>query len=144
MTLSEARNYRKITWLTLASLTGLTQNTLSLIAQGHVFPRVSTQKKINQALKMEVDFLETAIRKPFVHKISTPECREDTVIKHLFHFVKTAPNPENAFIFLHDFLNRYEDYLADDKRKGKTNADYKELPGDPGVMFRRTKKPIKS
>lgn len=111
----EARRKANINQIELAEASGISQPHLSLIEQGKIFPMGETRKRIEGALNVEVNWIETRLQGP--RKLTfVPDgqsARENHVMAAIAEFVMpaTGKEREEKFKFLRDFINQYESAL---------------------------------
>lgn len=114
MLLKQARISQGLTQAQLAELAETTQTVISYIENGRRFPNVATRNKVEAALGMQVDWIETRLQGPIREGFEEGESSEDRVIKAIYVYIKTAQfidRPER-FKFLRKFLDAFEKNLG--------------------------------
>jgi len=113
-----------LTQVQLAELAETTQAVISYIENGRRFPTAATRNKVESALGMPVDWIDTRLQGPTRGGFEESESSEDQVIKAIYVYVKTAQFQERPerFKFLRKFLDAFEKNLeaeAKPRRKGR-------------------------
>ncbi len=110
MTLREARQEKGLSQEALAAITGLTQVTVSLIETGKVAPQAATRRRIEKALGVRVNWLQTKGLRSFRDgQMSTWEYVEQTFRKALLEVKGLSRSEQKEFLKLaKQYLKEFE------------------------------------